>query len=178
MKNVHSMMKLALIAVATPLVLAIILKQFLVINTTWSLPEWGWVRAPVIATGTDFERGDYLEFTPPIKSPWKSVKIVKGIAGDVITIANRFVLLNDEIIFYAKPHARDGRPLTIIAEQTIPPDYYFLIGTHRDSYDSRYAEIGLIHKDKISARVWPLPNIAWLGLDGPLLRSPDEESPA
>ncbi|WP_304643216.1 S26 family signal peptidase [uncultured Parasutterella sp.] len=38
----------------------------------------------------------------------------------------------------------------------IPPDHYFMRGTHPDSYDSRYAKFGLIDRCRFSGKAHPL----------------------
>ena len=76
----------------------------------------------------------------------------------------------------AKTHALDGRPLTAIAAGTIPPGHYFLHADHRDSHDSRYAEIGLVPRARILGRAVALPDLPWLGLQGPLV-GPEEADP-
>ena len=63
--------------------------------------------------------------------------------------------------------ARDGRPLERIAPGVIPPDRYFVFAEHADSHDSRYAEVGLVPRDRILGRAMALPDIPWLGLEGP-----------
>ena len=54
---------------------------------------------------------------------------------------------------------------------TIPADRYFLHADHPDSHDSRYAEIGLVPRESIRGRAVALPDLPWLGLEGPLMGS-------
>ena len=70
----------------------------------------------------------------------------------------------------AKAGARDGRPLAPIKAVTVPPGHYYLHADHADSHDSRYAEIGLVPRERIRGRALPLPDVPWLGLDGPLVQ--------
>ena len=53
----------------------------------------------------------------------------------------------------------------------IPPDHYYVHADHVDSHDSRYAEIGLVPRERIRGRALALPDIPWLGLDGPLAKA-------
>ena len=77
----------------------------------------------------------------------------------------------------AKSHALDGRPLEAIAPGVIPSGHYYLFADHADSHDSRYAEIGLVPRGRILGRAIAMPEIPWLGLDGPLV-GPEDAAPA
>ena len=78
------------------------------------------------------------------------------------------VLLDGAPVARAKSRARDGRPLEAVAPGTVPPGRFYLHADHRDSHDSRYAEIGLVPRERILGRAFALPDIPWLGLEGPL----------
>ena len=73
----------------------------------------------------------------------------------------------------AKMHALDGRPLAAIGPGTIPPGHYYLHADHPDSHDSRYAEIGLVPRSRILGRAVALPDLPWIGLEGPLVGPED-----
>jgi conjugal transfer pilin signal peptidase TrbI len=47
-------------------------------------------------------------------------------------------------------------PLELIAPQVIPPGQLYVLGTHRDSYDSRYARVGLIKQNDVIGKAIPL----------------------
>ena len=53
------------------------------------------------------------------------------------------------------------------------PGHYYLFAEHADSHDSRYVEIGLVPRDRILGRAIVMPDIPWLGLDGPLVGPED-----
>ena len=55
----------------------------------------------------------------------------------------------------------------------IPPGRFYLHGEHIDSHDSRYDEIGLVPRERVLGRAAAMPDIPWLGLDGPLV-GPEE----
>ena len=76
--------------------------------------------------------------------------------------ADRTVSVGGVALGRAKIHALDGRPLEAVAPGAVPLGHYYLHGDHRDSHDSRYAEIGLV------PRAVALPDLSWLGLEGPL----------
>lgn len=59
--------------------------------------------------------------------------------GDILeTHQNRFYC-NGHYLAIAKPHSNSGKPLTqFIWNGTVPDNAYFMVGTHPDSFDSRY----------------------------------------
>ena len=97
------------------------------------------------------------------------MRIAVGIDGTVF--------LDGEAVGRAKAHALDGRPLEAIAPGTIPPGHFYLHADHADSHDSRYAEIGLVPRERILGRAIAMPNLPWLGLEGPLVGPEDPGRP-
>ncbi len=147
------------------------------VNASWSDGAWGYAAFPLF--GEDPKPGDRVLFDPPdsVGSPVPYLKTVRGVPGMRIKVEiDRTVFLNDQPIGRAKAHALDGRPLAAIAPGTIPPGHFFLHADHADSHDSRYAEIGLVPRDRILGRAIAMPDIPWLGLDGPLV-GPEETAP-
>ena len=156
------------------------------VNTSWSDRAWGYAAFPLF--GEDPKIGDRVLFDPrpapglpapvsepggqadPVNARVPYLKTVRGVPGMRIAIRmDRTVFLNGEPVGRAKTHALDGRPLAAIAPGTIPPGHFFLHADHRDSHDSRYAEIGLVPRGRILGRAVALPDIPWLGLKGPLV---------
>lgn len=85
------------------------------------------------------------------------VKIVAGIAGDIISIkSDRQVYVNDKFIGKAVTSFKDGSKPVIIRAQTIPDKKFFAYTNHERSYDSRYEEIGLISIDDIYGFAYPI----------------------
>ena len=139
------------------------------VNGSWSDGAWGYALVPVGRPG----RGDVVIFEPPeaLGSAVPYLKTVVGLPGARIDVdAERRVWLDGEAVARAKAVALDGRRLNPIAATVIPPDFYYLHGDHPDSHDSRYAEIGLVPRERILGRAVALPDIPWLGLEGPLVR--------
>ena len=66
----------------------------------------------------------------------------------------------------AKTHGPSGRALEAIAPGTVPAGRFYLHGEQPDSYDSRYADVGLVAREKILGRAVALPSLPWLGLAG------------
>lgn len=137
------------------------------VNASYSAPHWGYFRLPVGLWPLAIKRGDWVQFTPPVKAEWPYVKQVRGVAGDTVDVQpDRIVTINGACVGVAKTHSFSGRIAAAIKPVTIDPAYFFVSTPHKDSHDSRYEEIGLIPSRAILARVWPLPNITWLGLRG------------
>jgi len=116
--------------------------------------------------------GDAVLFEPPedVGARVPYLKTVRGLPGDVVTVdADRTVRIDGISLGKAKTYALDRRPLAAIRAGVIPVGRYFLHADHRDSHDSRYAEIGLVPRSHILGRAVALPDIPWLGLEGPLV---------
>ena len=138
------------------------------VNASWSNGAWGYLVLPL--TGPP-QRGDAVLFDPPeaAGSPIPYLKTVRGLPGDRVELdSGRRVSVNGAVLGIAKTHARDGRALEKAAPGVIPPGRYYVHADHADSHDSRYAEIGLVPRERIRGRAMALPDIPWLGLEGPL----------
>lgn len=84
-------------------------------------------------------------------------KIVLGETGDVVAVQKRVVKIGG-LSLQAKERAKSGRALEMISAGVIPQDKMFVFTPHIDSYDSRYAEVGLIDKELIIGRAWGFGN--------------------
>lgn len=127
------------------------------LNETQSLPG----HVYLIEKGTmALGRGELLAFRGgpnkryPVGYPW--VKIVGGVGGDRVTAADGWYYVNGLRIGHAKPRTRFGEPLAPGPTGVIPPGHYFIYTTHKDSYDSRYADIGWIRPEQGVGRAFPL----------------------
>ena len=148
------------------------------VNASWSDEAWGYVAFPLF--GEDPKPGDRVLFEPPeaVGSSVPYLKTVRGVPSMAVTVGpDRMVFLDGEPVGRAKTHARDGRPLAAIAAVTIPPGHYYLHAGHADSHDSRYAEIGLVPRGRILGRAIAMPDVPWLGLEGPFV-GPEDAGPA
>jgi len=105
------------------------------------------------------KRGDYVTFSVPGNKYMGNVSVTKqivGVGGDTIEIVDRVVFVNGVEVGLAKPVSRAGEELFVLAETVVPEGRYFVAGTHKDSYDSRYASFGLIGNQNISGRAEPI----------------------
>ena len=146
------------------------------VNASWSDGAWGYLALPIVGAP---RFGDVVLFDPPagIGADLPYLKTVRGLPGARVEVwADRAVSVGGLVLGVAKTEARDGRPLEAIAPGAVPPGHYFLHGPHRDSHDSRYAEIGFVPREWIRARAVALPDLPWLGLEGPLV-GPEERGP-
>ena len=120
------------------------------VNASWSDGAWGYAAFPLF--GEDPKPGDRVLFEPPeaVGSRVPYLKTVRGVPGMAVAVGeDGTVFLDGEPVGRAKTHALDGRPLAAIAPGIIPPGQFYLHGDHADSHDSRYAEIGLVPRDRI-----------------------------
>ena len=147
------------------------------VNASWSDEAWGYAAFPLF--GEDPAIGDRVLFEPSesVNAPVPYLKTVRGVPGSIVTVGpDRTVRIDGTAVGRAKTHALDGRPLAAIAPGRIPSGRYFLHADHRDSHDSRYAEIGLVPRSRILGRAVALPDLPWLGLEGPLVGPEDVET--
>jgi conjugal transfer pilin signal peptidase TrbI len=83
-------------------------------------------------------------------------KQVVGGPDDRIRVAGRTVWVGSVLIGEAMRRTRAGRPLTIVAEGTIPSGFLFAKGEHPASFDSRYRESGLVPLDAVIGVAHPV----------------------
>ena len=164
------------------------------VNASWSDGAWGYLALPLIGPP---KIGDAVLFEPrpdrrepdpsagpggQAPSPGAGVpylKTVRGVPGMSVTVdAQGRVTVGGVALGKAKSHALDGRALEAMRPVTIPAGHYYLHGDHVDSHDSRYAEIGLVPRGRILGRALALPDLPWLGLEGPLVGPEDFPAPA
>jgi len=130
-------------------------------NWTPSLP---YVVALVQYGAHPLQRGDYIvfAFAGEARADYPGLdgqpffKVVRGLPGDTITVSERTVSVNGQVVGTAKTHAFDHRPLDPIAPTVIPPGHYYVQGTSADSFDSRYRASGLVRAEQVLGTVLPL----------------------
>ena len=143
------------------------------VNASWSDGAWGYLALPLVGAPA---LGDVVLFDPPdgLGAPVPYLKTVRGLPGMAVEVgAHGSVTVGGVRLGIAKPRALDGRTLAAIAPGTIPEGRYYLHGDHVDSHDSRYAEIGLVPGERIRGLAVALPDLPWLGIEGPLVGPED-----
>ena len=146
------------------------------VNASWSDGARGYAAFPLF--GEDPKPGDWVLFDPPeaVGSRVPYLKAVRGVPGMAVTVGpDGTVFLDGEPIGRAETHALDGRSLAAISPG-VPPGHFYLHADHVDSHDSRYAEIGLMAAERILGRAIAMPDVSWLGLNGPLVGPEDTAS--
>lgn len=121
------------------------------LNISNSLPYAVFLALPL----KNLESGMYICFKPA-EQGMRFFKQVVGLPGDLIVVRNQHVFVNNRDYGYIYAVSASGFELTPIAEGTIPEGFVFVHATHAQSFDSRYAEFGLIDKSKIEEQLWPL----------------------
>ena len=108
-------------------------------------------------------RGDYVLFRSRdliarmgVTKTEEMLKIVGCDEGDLLTVTGeKKFFCNGEYLVRAKDLSLKAVPLRhFVFNGTIPTGYMFVMGQHRDSYDSRY--FGLVEKSRIRAKAYPL----------------------
>lgn len=131
----------------------LLISQFVIIrwNLSNSLPGRMFIGTTWTFTP---KRYDIISFDHPLFAA-PIAKCVVGVANDRIEIVNGHVFVSGadrDIVLDKSP--RSGKPLTPIQSCTIPEGYVYVWAPHPESFDSRYAEIGLIHVTRIKERLW------------------------
>jgi conjugal transfer pilin signal peptidase TrbI len=83
-------------------------------------------------------------------------KIIRCDEGETLTVdAGKRFFCNGEFLGMAKDYSRKGEQMQYFAfNGKIPPGFMFVMGEHRDSYDSRY--FGLKEKSRVRAKLYPI----------------------
>ena len=143
------------------------------VNASWSDGAWGYLALPLLGEPA---LGDVVLFDPPedLGASVPYLKAIRGLPGASVKVwGDGAVSVDGLVLGIAKTEARDGRPLAVIEPGRVPDGHYYLHAPHPDSHDSRYAEIGFVPRDRIRALAVALPDIPWLGLEGPLVGPED-----
>ncbi|MFN6414722.1 MAG: signal peptidase I [Pseudomonadota bacterium] len=118
-------------------------------NTTHSMPERYFVHFSHLKP----KRGDitlvYNTFTQG-----NLIKRIIGEEGDKVSYDKQGeIWVGNKRVGKVYPTTRDGRPLRPIPTLVIPKGYVFLYAPHPRSFDSRYREVGLVHRHQLQGRL-------------------------
>ncbi len=117
-------------------------------------------------TARDFGKGDYIAFeyhSGGLRLPIEKIEgkiLVKRIAcmpGEIlkVDVKRRTVRCNGELVARAKERFLNGSKATIFVYQgKVPENKYFVVGDHKDSYDSRYW--GFVDFNELKGKVIPV----------------------
>lgn len=129
-----------------------IAQHWLYINWTNSLPY----RLVWVEYGAQPALGDLMVYHF-VGSPFRHedlsglrfFKRVAGVAGGRIEVSDRTVTVNGRMVGFAKLRTRTGEKLDTIAPGIIPAGHYFAQSDSLDSFDSRYAQSGLVKESQV-----------------------------
>ena len=125
------------------------------LNETDSLPDKFFVvgrgyHTPVLGEEMAFRVGEGVRHYP-IGMTW--VKRVAGVPGDKIEWHGDVVSVGGKAIGKALATNRYGEAMARVPAGVIPAGHYFVTTPHPASYDSRYADIGLISDQQVVGKV-------------------------
>ncbi len=121
------------------------------INQSSSLPYHLFIAKPL----RGISKGKIIAFNHP-EFGVKLAKIVAGLPGDRIEIRYNHVFVGENDCGQLVYISKTGRRYTPISEGIVPEGYVFASATHPESFDSRYAEFGLVKQQWILGELWPL----------------------
>ena len=128
----------------------------LVLNQSSSLPH----KAFLILKGVRPVLGECVAFTLLPNDRWKGVRVIKrvvGVAGDTVRHVHNKMWVGNTKVGVPLEKAKDGGPLTPLTFKGVIPDgYFFVVGSHERSFDSRYEEVGLIPEQHMIGKAIPL----------------------
>jgi conjugal transfer pilin signal peptidase TrbI len=131
------------------------IKSTLLISKSDSLPQ----KFYLLVKGQAWQKYDLVAIKGVATKYTKDqhfTKRVLGVPGDLITVRDGQVMINGNIIATLKAATKDHKILTPIKAQMIPKKYFFVIAEHKDSFDSRYQEFGLVPYEYIEGKVIPI----------------------
>jgi conjugal transfer pilin signal peptidase TrbI len=130
-------------------------KTGLLINRSESLPQQFYL----LVKGSAWQKNDLVAisgFDTQYSRDQHFTKRILGVPGDRISIRQHHVCINAEVCVPFKSKTKDKRKLTTIEAQIIPKRHYFVLADHKDSFDSRYQEFGLVKDVYIEGKAYPL----------------------
>jgi conjugal transfer pilin signal peptidase TrbI len=112
------------------------------INSSDSLPHklfWAYAKGEVkVGQIVSFKRFDTVV-----------AKEIVGLPGDPIEVVDGVVWVGGREVGKALEVSPSGKNMTLLTRREVPEGKVFCRGTHPESFDSRYAEFGLVGEDEI-----------------------------
>lgn len=123
-------------------------------NVSESLDD---VRYLLVLKTSNIKRGDIVSIrghTPQYVGDHIFTKRVIGLPGDYIIQDKNHLTLKAQNGAFAITlplfmQSKEGQALTPLSLDIVPQGYFFVIGDHLRSFDSRYEEFGLVSMEKI-----------------------------
>ena len=99
------------------------------------------------------DTGEHAQFRMRSDARWyqgsRLLKVAKGCPGDVLSIVDRHIYINDWPAGEAVSALNDGTPMAMITPGVIAEGHYYMWASHPASFDSRYAEFDVITSQQI-----------------------------
>jgi conjugal transfer pilin signal peptidase TrbI len=121
------------------------------LNSSKSLPFTLFTVSPI----ESLERNMFVSLSHPF-SHQDLFKQIVGLPGDHIAIHHQHVWINGQDYGYLYDISPSGLSLSPICEGMISEGFVFVHAIHPQSFDSRYAEFGLVAKEQLKERLWPI----------------------
>lgn len=124
-------------------------------NWTQSLPFFAFI----VDEDAEPKIGDYIDFWPPENNYYEGISFVKQIVagpGDELFCNGRSFFIDGVLIATAKEVSSAGDPLTMGPCGQVPEGHFFVVVPHKDSFDSRYGEIGYVPSSAIRGVASPV----------------------
>jgi conjugal transfer pilin signal peptidase TrbI len=122
----------------------------LMINQSQSLPYRLFLR--VKGKPDLIDRGVMIAFSHPL-SKQILAKEIAGLPGDEIKIENDRIYVHGQEIGILQKATSKGISLNPITERVVNEGCIFVRGTHERSFDSRYAEFGLVPIERVQDKL-------------------------
>lgn len=137
------------------IVMAVSNYYFIAYNESDSLPQRVFL---VKKRETSFKRGDYIVFRKKSLEKYNQafIKLVAGVGGDQVDVKGDDYAINNQHLGTAKKFRKTGVPTNTSEGGIIPNGKYFVYAPHKDSFDSRYEEIGWIDSSDVIGRAYPI----------------------
>lgn len=128
---------------------------YVAINETNSLPY----KVFIVVRNQHPEAGDYIDFWPPENEFYSGISFIKQVAAEpneYVECIDRMRLIGNEVVAIAKETSTDGRSLHLGPCGLVPKEHLYVLAPHRDSFDSRYREIGYVPFSAVRGVAYPL----------------------
>lgn len=123
----------------------------LCINSSKSLPQILFFAYP----SKEISRGDYISFNHP-NFPKTLAKQVVGLPGDSIEIQENQIFVNGTAYGAIQKQSSSGKIYHPTTFSRVSKGHFFVIGHHKESFDSRYEEFGFVSYDDIQSILMPI----------------------
>jgi conjugal transfer pilin signal peptidase TrbI len=124
-------------------------KFSILINTSESLPKKVFLLSK---RSLPSKHGDYIVYELPNNKRFgdqKFIKLVGGIEGQELVVKDKNYYIDGKFLGVAKKSDASGISVELQPEGIVPEGHYFAYTLHKDSYDSKYKEVGFISSSNV-----------------------------